>query len=63
MAGGDAFLGDLSTTEALLLTLSISAIQPKLSSLTRRILHPSPQETWLDGQTDKEPSFHYASRF
>lgn len=57
MAGRDAFLGDLSTTEALLLALSISAIQPRLSAFTLGVLHLSLQ----DGQTDKEPSYHYVS--
>lgn len=66
MAGGDIFLGDLSTTGALLLSLSLSTIQPRLSSLTLGVLHPSPQEMqlprWTDRQTDKVPSYSSASR-
>lgn len=53
MAGGDIFLGDLSATGSLLLSLSLSTIQPRLSSLTLGVLHSSIQEMRLPRQTDR----------
>lgn len=55
MAGGDIFLGDLSATGALLLSLS-------LYHSTQAVIPPRSRKCgYLDRQTDKVPSYHSAS--